>query len=71
MARPASALPANGAFAADVLIADDSDHVDSVKRGLRQAVMRLCELEWDALLLVHGLPLLENAKVELRSFAAD
>jgi hypothetical protein len=58
------------AFVPDVLIADDPDRVDSVKRGLRQAVTRLCELEWDALLLAHGLPLLENAKVELRSFAA-
>jgi hypothetical protein len=58
------------AFVPDVLIADQPDQVDSVKRGLRQAMARLCELEWDALLLAHGLPLLENAKTQLRAFAA-
>jgi hypothetical protein len=40
-----------------------------VKRGLREALLRLCDLEWDTLLLAHGLPLLDGARAELRDFA--
>lgn len=57
-------------FVPDSLLADDPAQVERVKRGLREACLRLCDLEWDALLLAHGLPLLENAKTELRAFAA-
>jgi hypothetical protein len=56
-------------FVPDFLLADDESEVDSVKRGLRDACARLCELEWETLLLAHGLPLLENARQELRAFA--
>ena len=56
-------------FVPDILLADDESEVDSVKRGLRDACARLCELEWETLLLAHGLPLLENARQELRAFA--
>jgi hypothetical protein len=43
--------------------------VESVKRGLREAYRRLCELEWDTLQLAHGLPLIGRGKDELRAFA--
>ena len=56
-------------FVPDALLAEDPEQVDAVKRGLRDAVARLCGLEWDTLLLAHGLPLLENARQELRAFA--
>ena len=56
-------------FVPDFLLAEDPSEAESVKRGLRDACARLCELEWDTLLLAHGLPLLENAREELRSFA--
>lgn len=57
------------AFVPDFLLADDPAQVDPVKRGLRAAMGRLCELEWDTLLLAHGLPVLDNARAELRAFA--
>jgi hypothetical protein len=56
-------------FVPDFLLADDASEVEPVKRGLRDAYARLCELEWDTLLLAHGLPLFENARAELRTFA--
>jgi len=40
-----------------------------VKRGLGDACARLCELEWNTLLLAHGLPLFESARAELRTCA--
>ncbi|MGH0034529.1 MAG: hypothetical protein ACQGVK_05840 [Myxococcota bacterium] len=57
-------------FVPDVLIADDPAEVEPVKRGLLAACRRLCELEWDSLLLAHGLPLVEGGKHALRAFAA-
>ncbi len=56
-------------FVPDSLLADDPADVEPVKRGLRQAYRRLCELEWDTLLLAHGLPLVGNGREALRAFA--
>ena len=53
----------------DALLADEPADAEAVKRGLRQAYARLCELEWETLLLAHGLPLLEGARQQLREFA--
>lgn len=58
------------AFVPDVLIADEPAQVEAVKRGLRQAYLRLCDLEWDTLLLAHGLPLVGDGKEALRAFAS-
>lgn len=57
-------------FVPDTLIADEPARVEAVKRGLRDAYRRLCDLEWDVLLLAHGLPLLDGAKEKLRAFAS-
>jgi len=57
------------AFVPDVLIADDPEQVESVKRGLRDVYRRLCELDWDTLLLAHGLPLVGDGREKLRAFA--
>ena len=57
------------AFVPDFLLTEDPEQADPVKRGLREAMTRLCDLEWDTLLLAHGLPLLQNAEAELRAFA--
>ncbi len=56
-------------FVPDSLIADEPAKVESVKRGLREAYRRLCDLAWDTLLLAHGLPLVGDGKQELRAFA--
>jgi hypothetical protein len=56
-------------FVPDSLLADDLEQVEPVKRGLREACRRLCDLEWDTLLLAHGLPIVEDAKGALRAFA--
>jgi len=56
-------------FVPDFLLADDAAQVEPVKRGLRAAMARLCELEWDTLLLAHGLPLLDDARAQLRAFS--
>jgi len=56
-------------FVPDVLIADDPEQVRAVKAGLRAAYRRLCELDWDTLLLAHGLPLVEGGRAALRAFA--
>lgn len=58
------------AFVPDELIADTPGQVRAVKRGLREAYRRLCDLDWDTLLLAHGLPLLDDAREQLRTFAA-
>jgi len=56
-------------FVPDGLLADDADAVARVKRGLRAAYRRLCGLEWDTLLLAHGLPLIGDGREQLRRFA--
>jgi len=56
-------------FVPDSLIAEEPDEVETVKRGLLAAYCRLCELEWDTLLLAHGLPLVGDGKEKLRVFA--
>jgi hypothetical protein len=56
-------------FVPDVLLADEPAQAELVKRGLRAACLRLCDLEWDTLLFAHGLPLLDAAKEQLRAFA--
>lgn len=53
----------------DPLIAEEPAQVESVKRDLREAYRRLCDLEWDTLLLAHGLPLAGDGKAKLRAFA--
>jgi hypothetical protein len=55
-------------FVPDELIADDPGQVPAVKRGLRDAYRRLCELEWETLLLAHGLPLVNDGREALREF---
>ena len=57
------------AFVPDELIADGPEAVKRVKRGLRDAYRRLCDLEWDTLLLAHGLPLVGDGRQRLRAFA--
>jgi hypothetical protein len=57
-------------FVPDNLIADSTAQATVVKRGLRDAYRRLCELEWTTLLLAHGLPLVNNGREKLRDFAA-
>ncbi|MDH3213630.1 MAG: hypothetical protein OEM05_14190 [Myxococcales bacterium] len=57
------------AFVPDSLIADEPAQVEAVKRGLREAYRRLCDLEWDTLILAHGLPLVGDGKEKLRAFA--
>ena len=57
-------------FVPDSLLADEAAQVESVKRGLRQAYLRLCDLQWDTLLLAHGLPLVGDGKEKLRAFAS-
>jgi hypothetical protein len=57
------------AFVPDSLIADEPEQVEAVKRGLREAYLRLCELDWDTLLLAHGLPLVGDGREQLHAFA--
>ena len=53
----------------DGLIGDDPA---AVKRGLGRALTRLCdELEFDHVLLAHGLPLIGDGNERLRRFAAE
>ncbi|HKJ25261.1 MAG TPA: hypothetical protein VKB65_10595 [Myxococcota bacterium] len=58
------------AFVPDFLIADDAAEVERIQRGLREAYGRLCDLEWDTLLLAHGLPLVGDGREALRAFAS-
>ena len=53
----------------DELLADDTARVGAVKRGLREAYRRLCDLPWDTLLLAHGQPVVGDGKERLRAFA--
>lgn len=59
------------AFVPDSLIADEPKQVESAKRQLRAGYRRLCELEWDTLLLAHGLPLVGDGKEKLRAFVGN
>lgn len=56
-------------FVPDFLIADDPEKVRETQDGLRAAYRRLCELDWDTLLLAHGLPLEQGGREALRAFA--
>lgn len=55
-------------FVPDPLIADTPDEVLRVKRGLRAAYRRLCDLEFELLLLAHGLPVTQGARAALLAF---
>lgn len=48
----------------------DPLQVEAVKRGLREAYRRLCELDWNTLLLAPGLLLVDGARAKLRAFAS-
>jgi hypothetical protein len=54
------------AFVPDFLM----DEPERTKQGLRAAYRRLLELEFDRLLLAHGLPIAEGGKDALRAFVA-
>ena len=54
-------------FVPDHYLGDDPE---GVKRGLRDAYRRLCDLEFDALLAAHGDPIPKGARAQLREFAA-
>jgi hypothetical protein len=62
-------MPSNGplTFVPDHLIGDDPA---TVKRELRAAYRRLAELDFDHLLLAHGLPIVGAGRKELRTFAS-
>lgn len=53
-------------FVPDFLIGDDPE---GVKRGVRAAVRRLLELDFDHLLFAHGKPIVGGGKAALRRFA--
>jgi glyoxylase-like metal-dependent hydrolase (beta-lactamase superfamily II) len=52
-------------FVPDAYMGEDHE---GVKRGLRQALRRLLEEDWDALLLAHGAPLVKGGKRALERF---
>ncbi len=52
-------------FVPDSLLGDDPDEI---KRGLRASYERLLDLDFDHLLLAHGLPLVGDGKQRLREF---
>jgi glyoxylase-like metal-dependent hydrolase (beta-lactamase superfamily II) len=54
-------------FVPDYLIGDDPE---AVKRDLRAAYERLLELDFDHLLLAHGLPVVGEGKQRLREFVS-
>jgi hypothetical protein len=54
-------------FVPDHYLGDDPE---GIKRGLREAYGRLCDLEFDALLVAHGDPIPNGARDQLREFAA-
>ncbi|MGD2059275.1 MAG: hypothetical protein PVF87_00280 [Acidimicrobiia bacterium] len=54
------------AFVPDVLLGSDPE---GVKRGLGSVYQRLCELEFDNLLLAHGHPWVGGARTALQAFA--
>jgi hypothetical protein len=53
------------AFVPDSLLGDDPE---GVKIGLRDAYIRLLDLDFDHLLLAHGLPVVGEGKDQLRAF---
>jgi hypothetical protein len=53
-------------YVPDVLLGDDPE---AVKSGLGAAYRRLCELEFDHLLLAHGRPWIGGARAALRALA--
>jgi glyoxylase-like metal-dependent hydrolase (beta-lactamase superfamily II) len=53
------------AFVPDFLLGDDPE---DVRAGLRDAYRRLLELDFDHLLLAHGLPIAAEGKEQLREF---
>jgi hypothetical protein len=53
-------------FVSDPLLGDDPV---AIKEGLRAAFRRLCEEEFDALLLAHGKPIASGGRAALRTFA--
>jgi hypothetical protein len=53
------------AFVPDSLLGDDPE---GVKQGLQDAYRRLLELDFDHLLLAHGLPVVGEGRERLRSF---
>jgi hypothetical protein len=53
------------AFVPDTLLGDDPE---AVKRGLEAVYRRLCDLDWDHLLLAHGQPWIGGARAALRAF---
>jgi hypothetical protein len=53
-------------FVPDFLMGDDPEEV---KRGLRESLHRLLELDFDSLLFAHGKPLVGGGKSALRAFA--
>jgi hypothetical protein len=52
-------------FVPDSLLGDDPEEI---KRGLRASYERLVDLDFDHLLLAHGLPLVGDGKQRLRQF---
>jgi hypothetical protein len=57
-------------FVPDELIAGEPRQVEVVKRALEAVYLRLCELEWDTLLLAHGSPVIGDGRQQLRAFAS-
>lgn len=53
------------AFVPDFLLGDDPEEV---KAGLREAYRRLLEIDFDHLLMAHGLPIAGEGKEQLRGF---
>jgi hypothetical protein len=53
------------AFVPDSLLGDEAE---DVKGGLREAYLRLLELDFEHLLLAHGLPVVGEGKARLREF---
>jgi hypothetical protein len=53
-------------FVSDQYLGEDPGEI---KRGLREAYRRLCELHFDALLVAHGDPIPHGAREQLREFA--
>lgn len=59
------------AFVADAIMVDDLEDAPKVKAGLFAAFRRLLELDFDHLLLAHGLPFVGDGKQALRRFVED
>lgn len=55
------------AFVPDALLGDEAE---AVRRGLKEVLLGLCDLDFDHLLLAHGQPWIGGGRVALRDFAA-